>query len=832
MRFDQGMASGKQDFGENVNLITYVQGSFRCRHVSLRKTFQATRPSIIIARFVLAYLLCVLTAGVYQTSAIASNISPEGLKPIAKLVKEEIRSGHIPGAVVIIGNEKRTIYRRAFGYRSVKPKRLPMTEDTIFDMASVTKVVATTTAVMQLVENGKLELNDPVSKYWPEFRSNGKEVITVKELLTHYSGMRPDLDEAPGWSGYETAMEKIADEKTICQPAVRFIYSDINFEILGELVRRVSGQPLDDYCSEHIFRPLGMDNTFFGPLRDRDKRIAPTQFRNGKKGQVLCGEVHDPTAMRMGGVAGHAGLFATADDLAVFARMLLNGGTYKGTRILSAASIEEMTLPQSPPDKTPRRGLGWNIDAPFASNRDELFPAGSYSHKGFTGTMIWIDPISKTYVILLTNRVHPSGKGDAEPLRRRILSLVSLSLGPISQEKVLARRPLLASYSVAGNFTVKSEGKVQAGIDVLKSEKFSSVEGLRLGLITNHSGMDSTGRRTIDIMSEAANVRLVALFSPEHGLYGTSDEKVPSADDPLTGLRVYSLYGDTLRPTEKMLEGIDALVFDIQDAGVRFYTYITTMAYVMEAAARKGIPFYVLDRPNPLTGSVVQGPVMDNDMKSFTGYFPLPIRHGMTVGELARMFNSENKIGVDLHIVKMHGYNRDYWYDNTGLPWVAPSPNLRSLTETVLYPGIAMAEGANVSVGRGTDAPFELLGAPWIRSQKLASYLNGRGIIGVRFKPVDFTPTDSIFKNKKCHGVRVILEDRQTLDPTVLGIEIISALYKLYPKEFQIDKTRGLIGSHQVFQSLKDGQDPRAVRVKWKDDLTDFQKLRAGYLMY
>ena len=256
------------------------------------------------------------------------------------------------------------------------------------------------------------------------------------------------------------------------------------------------------------------------------------------------------------------------------------------------------------------------------------------------------------------------------------------------------------------------------------------------------------------------------------------------------------------------------------------------MGYALEAAARKGIPFYVLDRPNPLTGSVVQGPVMDRNLKSFTGYFALPVRHGMTVGELAQMFNSENKLNADLHIVKMRGYSRDYWYDDTGLAWVAPSPNLRTLKENVLYPGVGMAEGANVSVGRGTDSPFELLGAPWIESKKLASYLHGRRIKGVSFKPVDFTPRDSIFKNKKCHGIRITLEDRRALDPTVLGIELISSLHKLYPKMFQIDKTRSLVGSSQVFQSLKNGLDPRIISAQWEDDLSDFKKLRARYLLY
>jgi uncharacterized protein YbbC (DUF1343 family) len=687
---------------------------------------------------------------------------------------------------------------------------------------------------MQLLEDGKIGLDDRVSKYLPELRSNGKENITVRELLTHYSGLGPDLDTTTEWSGYETAMKKIVDEKPSCIPGSHFIYSDINFEILGELVSRVSGVPLDVYCAEHIFSPLGMKNTFFKPPHSLRGRIAPTQYEKGAKGNIRCGEVHDPTAYRMAGIAGHAGLFSTADDLSIFAKTLLAGGSLHGSRILSAATIEKMISPQSPPDTIPVRGLGWNVGPPFASNRKELFPVGSYGHKGFTGTMVWIDPVSRTYVIVLTNRVHPAGNGDAEPLRRKIIALISDSLGPVSPEKILAQIPSPANFAIRKDFPEPGKGtsKIKPGIDALTEEKFLPLAGLRVGLITNRSAMNSTGMRTIDILLGAPNVRLTALFSPEHGLSVASDKKVPSSSDPVTGLKVYSLYGDSLRPTEKMLEGLDALVFDIQDAGVRFYTYITTMAYAMEAASRKGIPFFVLDRPNPLTGAAVQGPLMDRDLKSFTGYFPLPLRHGMTVGELALMFNAENKIGTDLHVIKMQGYARSYWYDETGLLWVSPSPNLRTLTEAILYPGVAMVEGANVSVGRGTDRPFELLGAPWIKAKELAEYLTKRKVRGVRVEPSDFTPDSARFKNQKCHGVRIFLEDRRLLDPALLGLEIVSALYRLYPEHFEIDKTLSLIGSVSTLKAIKDGEDPQSIISRWGPDLDRFQKLRAGYLLY
>jgi uncharacterized protein YbbC (DUF1343 family)/CubicO group peptidase (beta-lactamase class C family) len=790
-----------------------------------------------VSQILLSLMLCILFEFFVTNVPLARREDLQGLSkkqiaPIAEIVQDAIRTDKIPGAVILIGNHNRVIYRRAFGYRELEPEKLPMTVDTIFDLASLTKVVATTTAIMQLAEAGKLSVEDEVAKYWPEFGANGKERITIGQLLTHYSGLRPDLNLGSEWSGYDEALSMIASEKPVFPPGTRFIYSDINFEILGELVRRISGQPLDVYCTEHIFKPLGMEDTGFKPSPSLIRRIAPTQYIHGK---MLKGVVHDPTAYNMGGVAGHAGLFSTASDLSIFAQMLLNGGVIKGVRVLSSATVEKMTTPQSPPGSVPLRGFGWDIGSPFTSNRDELLPAGSYSHTGFTGTGIWIDPVSRTYVIILTNQVHPYGKGNAGPLREQIISFIAQEIGSVSEGQVLTSRPSLKGYykRMKSSLAQKSvNGKLQTGIDVLVAENFAPLSGLRIGLITNHSGIDSSGRGTLELIHNAPGVKLAAIFSPEHGLTGKEDDIVYSSVEPTTGLPLYSLYSYNKRPTEKMLDGLDALVFDIQDVGVRFYTYITTMGYTMEAAAKKGIPFYVLDRPNPINGSIVQGPVMDRDFKSFTDYFPLPVRYGMTIGELAEMFNAENNIGAELHVIRMLNYKRTYWYDETGLQWVNPSPSLHSLAEAILYSGVGLVEGANVSVGRGTDAPFELLGAPWINGTELALYLNSRKIQGVRFMPVDFTPSHSPFKNLLCHGVRIILSDRNALNSPALGIEIASALYRLYPNDFQIDKILDLIGSHQVLNAIKNGRDPNSIALQWQAQLEQFRNLRSKYLLY
>ncbi len=789
---------------------------------------------------------CILAAGLLVAPLVRSSaratepattddLSEQQMAPIASLVDQAIQEGKCPGAVVLIGHQGKVVYQKAFGERSLVPVRRPMTLDTIFDMASLTKVIATTTAVMQLVEQGKIVLSAPVAEYWPDFGANGKDRITVRELMTHYSGLPPDLDLEPTWSGYGTAMKMIVDAKPVVPPGTRFIYSDINFETMGELVHRVSGEPLDIYCAEHIFKPLGMKDTMFRPPASLRPRIAPTQYQHGTTGKMLWGEVHDPTAYNMGGVAGHAGLFSTADDLSVFAEMLLAGGTYHDVRILSPLSIEKMTLPQTPPDKMSLRGLGWDVDSPFSTNRGELFDVGSYGHTGFTGTSLWIDPVTQTYVIILTSRVHPDGKGDVVQLRTQITTLVAAALGPASAEQVLAsRRSLTGYFELMKSFREQGlrNGKVQTGIDVLEAENFAPLEGRRVGLITNQSGVDAQGRHTIDALAHARGVKLVALFSPEHGIRGQADERVASSTDAATGLPIYSLYGDAERPTDAMLQGIDALVFDIQDAGVRFYTFITTLGYTMEAAGKKGIEYYVLDRPNPINGHEVEGPILDDDLRSFVGYFPLPIRHGMTVGELAKMFDEEERLGVKLHVIKMRDWQRTDWYDETGLAWVNPSPNLRNLMEEVLYPGVAMVEGSNLSVGRGTDTPFEVLGAPWIDARKLAAYLNDRQIQGVRFIPADFRPLSSRFEGQVCHGVQMFLVDRQALDPTELGVELAAALWTLFPKDFDLDKILPLIGARWVLDDIRAGKSPARIVYDWQEPLEKFRKLRARYLLY
>lgn len=766
--------------------------------------------------------------------ACAPAPSPSGVDAsrfagIDEVAAQEIASGHIPGAVVLVGHGGRVVYRKAFGNRRVSPRPEPMTEDAVFDIASLTKVVATAPAVMQLVERGRLGLDDPVARTWPEFAANGKSGVTIRQLLTHTSGLRAGLDHRARWTGYEGALSAIAADRPIRPPGTEFRYSDVNFIVLGELVRRVSGLPFAVACERWIFSPLGMCSTGFLPDAHLQPRIVPTDVQNGS---LRHGEVQDPTAYRMGGVAGHAGVFSTADDLAVFAQMFIDGGMSRGGRILGASSVSAMTKPAGIPESSTLRGLGWDIRSPYSKEHNASFPEGSYGHTGYTGTSLWIDPQSGTYLIILTSRLYPDGKGQVKQLRARLSAAVAeaVAMGPPAGALTFGRDDRYASADPHG----QSDGpeRVRSGIDVLASAGFTPLAGRNIGLITNHTGIDASGRSTIDLLLHAPGVKLRAIFSPEHGLAGTLDRKIASGKDLSTGLPIYSLYGDVKRPTPEMLKGLDALVYDIQDVGVRFYTYITTMAYALEAAAAAGMDFYVLDRPDPITASAVQGPVLDPALKSFIGYFPLPVRYGLTPGELAQLFNGENAIGARLHVVRMEGYRREMWLDRSGLPWVNPSPNIRSLTQAVLYPGIGLIESANLSVGRGTDSPFEVVGAPWISGERLARYLNDRSIAGVFFEPFAFTPRADRFRAQRCDGIRLHVTDRNALDSPALGIELTAALYRLHPGDFQIDRLPGMVGSREVLQAVKNGDDPKDIRCRWMPGLDAFRRIREKYLLY
>jgi len=727
------------------------------------------------------------------------------LEAIDEVIEGAITAGRVPGVVVRIEHGG-AVYQKSYGAKAVAPEFLPMTYDTIFDSASLTKVIATAPAIMLLAERGKLRLDDKVDHWITNFKAHGKGAVTIRHLLTHTSGLRPSLSSKPSWSGLAKAIDLAKEERLTAQPGTKFRYSDINFILLGEIVQLASGQMLDEFTSKHIYQRLGMRDTGFLPPFEKRSRIAPTERVDG---QILHGIVHDPTARRMNGVAGHAGLFTTAADLSRFAQMMLNGGKLNGRRIFKSETVRLMTSVHTPKGMMAKRGLGWDIDSPYSSPRGNHFKIGGYGHTGWTGGSLWVDPATQTIVILMTSRTHPDGNGNVIALRREVATLTAEALR---------------------KFSFGDASGVLNGADVLRQRIGILPKGAKVGLITNHTGHDRHRRSTLDYLQASKEVELTALFSPEHGLYGKLDAKFGDGTDAKFGLKIYSLYGKNRKPVPDQLAGLDALVFDIQDIGCRFYTYISTMGLAMEAAAEAGVKFIVLDRVNPIGGATVAGPVRLGPSQ-FIAYHDIPMQHGMTAGELARMINTERDLGVELQIVKIEGWKRSQLFDTTGQPWTNPSPNMRNFTQALLYPGIGLLETA-MSVGRGTDTPFEVIGAPYIDDVKLANRLNALGQPGVRFIPIRFTPDYSVHKDKPCGGVNIIVTDRHKLRAVPLGIDIARVLHKLYPKSFPLAKVGRLLCHPPTLEALDQGKTLAHIEALWKTGLAKFTPRRAKYLLY
>ena len=733
---------------------------------------------------------------------------------IDELVNEGISQSKMPGAVVVVGRRGGVAFRKAYGFRQAMPQQAPMTIDTVFDLASLTKPIATATSVMVLIQQGKIDVNATVATYLPDFAANGKDKITVRHLLTHVGGLIAD-NSIKDYSGTpDQSIANIMALKPDAEPGQEFTYSDVGFIVLGEIVKKVSGKNVHEFSQEAIYAPLGMSETGYLPADALKARAAVTEQREDR---WMQGEVHDPRAYALGGIAGHAGLFSTADDLSRYAVMMLNGGRLGDTEILNPATFQLMTTAVEVPRG--RRALGWDARTGYSSNRGDLMSSQAFGHGGFTGTGIWIDPATDLFVLFLSNRVHPDGKGLVNPLIGRI--------------GTIAGAALLAGHSTSTNSAAGKPSDVLNGIDVLKRDNFASLKGRKVGLITNQTGLSRDGVSTVRLLHEYNDLTLVTLFSPEHGLEGKLDiPKIGDQQDATTGLKVFSLYGETRTPTKESLEGIDTLIFDIQDIGCRFYTYVSTMGNAMKAAGENKIRFVVLDRINPVGGVDVQGPILDDGDQSFVGYHTLPVRHGMTAGELALMFKKEMNVDVDLQIVKVEGWSRNQLFDETGLTWTNPSPNMRCLNQAVLYPGVGLLEMTNVSVGRGTDTPFEVIGAPWIRERELAAHLNAAGLPGVRFVPVRFTPDSSKFPNESCGGVNIVITDRAALNPLKVGIQLMCSLQALFANDWQTKNLNRLLSSKVVTEAIIAGKSATEIEALWQEPLNSFMTRRNSFLIY
>ena len=726
-----------------------------------------------------------------------AGFSPDLGGDLQALLDDAVRRHLAPAAVLIVARHGRVVFRGASG--GADPKG-------IFDLASLTKVVATTPSIMQLVEEGKIELDAPIARYLPPLRGTSKATITVRQLLHHVSGLPSGV-----WAGKRPAgptvrlsdqrdaiLGRIKRARLRALPGGRYKYSDIGFILLGRIVERLRGRSLALVVRDRLFRPLGMCDTVFVPQGARLARVVSPWPHGGN-----LGVVYDPLAARMSGVAGHAGLYGTADDLARYAQALLAGGTLSGRRVLRRRTIARMLTAADLPGGV-RRALGWRVAGAGMSAR-------SFGHTGYTGTSLWADRQTGVVAVLLTNRtrVHPPGK--VGKLRAHVNQVIAAAL----------RRPVKV--------------RVRCGLDRLVAHGFRELRGAHVALITNHTAVDARGRWIVDLLLRAPGVRLKAIFAPEHGLHAKLDRYLGDKSLRRGGRRipVYSLFGGRRRPTKATLRGVDTVVFDVQTVGVRYYTYLATMGWAMEEAARRKLRFIVLDRPNPLGGVAVEGPVSSARRRTSTNYHPIPVRSGMTIGELARLYNGERHLRVNLHVVPLAHWRRAWRFDRWGRgPWRNPSPNIRTWREALLYAAVGLLESTKLAVGRGTKSPFNVLGAPWIDGPRLARVLTQEKIPGVLFLPVTFTPRSSVYRGKRCHGVRLVLTDPSRFRPPRTAVYLATTLLKLYPRAWPHEGLYRLFNHPPTTREILAGSSPARIMKTWARGLRRFRQIRRRYLLY
>ena len=734
----------------------------------------------------------------------------EGLAVVDEVVEEFLAQGAFPGGVLAVGRQGKLVHLKPFGHLTFDEGSPSVTADTLYDLASLTKVVATTIAAMILVDEGALDLDKPVRDFLPGFGGEGKDAVTVYHLLTHSPGLPaggPLYRELRGKRAYLKHIQALPLDY---EPGSRSVYSDFGMILLGEIIERVAGRPLDEYVRQRVYEPLAMADTLFNPPAELRERIAPTET-DAWRGYTVHGEVHDENTFAMGGVAGHAGLFSTAGDLARFAQMILNGGVFEHRRIVSRATVERFVRRAGILDSD--RAIGWDTKSAVGSSAGRFFSPDSFGHLGFTGTSIWIDPQRELFVILLTNRVHPSRENK---LIRKV-------------------RPAVADAVVRA----LAEPLVRVGLERLAAERGRPLRGQRVGLIAHAASVTANGEHAIDVLRKGG-VELVRVFAPEHGLRGraAAGERVSGGVDPVSGLPEVSLYGEKRKPAPEDLDGLDAVVFDLQGAGVRFYTYVSTLILTLEAAAEAGVEFVVLDRPNPLGGERVEGPVSaprERVPASFVNRAPGPLVHGLTLGEMARYVNARLEKPARLTVVPMRGWQRWMTWADTGRPWISPSPNLRSADAALAYPGTALLEATNVSEGRGTETPFLLLGAPWLPDA--APSISAPGFA---LRPVRFTPRGSNaaphpkYRDEECSGVQVEVTDSAAVEPYRLGLELVTAWMRRPGFAWRRDGAAltWLLGTDRVLAQLTAGAGVDEIVAADREDHEAWRRDRRDALLY
>ncbi len=726
-----------------------------------------------------------------------------------RVLHTAIEGRAFPGCTFQVGSEDQPLWTAAFGHHDYSG-RTPVTLDAIYDLASVTKVAGTTAVFMRLVALEKVRLDDPVSRWIPEFVADiddpqqraQRQRVTVEQLLTHSSGLGPWRPFYREVDSYAELIAAACQVPLVAEPGESHRYSDIGLMIAGEVAARAGGRSLPELERELVFDPLEMSDTWRCPPAELLPRIPPTE-EDADSGEFVHGVVHDENARAGEGRTGHAGLFSTAKDLGKLAAELLRAA--QGRSCLFPRQVVDQFFEPRRVGNT-QRAVGWNI-VPDSGGQ-------ILSHTGFTGTSLQLDLRRQRYIVLLSNRVHPTRDNQQiGRVRREFRAAVERQFASIPSPPAIERQ-----------FT----------------ELLQTLEGKRVGLLTNHSSVDAEFRFLADRLHASPQVTLVCFFAPEHGLRGDrqAGQKVEDYEDDATGLPVYSLYSQRRIPTPEQLAEIDVLLCDLQDVGARFYTFVWTVVSAMEAASLENTQVVIFDRPNPIGLAHVEGaPTRLNAGligPIWSGQpFGVPTRHGMTVGEIATLVNeawATNR--ADLTVVRVPDYTRSTRFVDTGYPWVMPSPNMPTLDTATVYPGTCIFEGTNLSEGRGTTRPFELIGAPFVQPHHVAAHLNDAGLPGVRFREAWFTPTFDDHAGQLCGGVQVHVTDPDTFQPVRTGLVMLKAFCELYPEQVTVTSFASrLMGIPDLHRRIRT-ESVESLIDDWQADLLEFQQLRQPHLLY
>lgn len=745
-------------------------------------------------------------------------------------LRDAVARHDIPGAVGLVQVGGVTIFHEACGNAILQPGQpVAMHPDHHFDLASLTKVVATTTAIMTLLDQQRLTLDDPLAVHLPALAASDKKNLTLRQCLTHTAGLPPFRPYYKTLQGKDAYLKAIAAEPLAHPPGTVWDYSDLGFILLGFVVESAAGAPLADYTHRRIFSPLGMKQTTYLPrggqgLPADPHRLAATFAATENcpwRKRVMIGEVHDENAYALGGVSGHAGLFSTAQDLARFGRMLLGKGEGSGAAILSPESVSLLDRPQVPA-VNPLQCVGWRWRSSLESTIGFLGSPRAFGHTGFTGTSLWLDPDNQTVAVLLTNAVHPDrARARSAPLR---LGFHRAIVGGLRQAPAVPA--------------------VRSGLDVLESENFARLRGLRVAVVVNQTAVNAKGTHLLDLLAKQPDIKVTAIFSPEHGFMGEAPAGGKVGDSARGAIPVYSLYGQRRAPAPEMAGLFDVLLYDIQDAGARFYTYIWTLFAVQQFCAQQKKPLIVLDRPDPLGGMHLEGPLLEEAQSSFVGLKPIPTRYGLTCGELARLFNQQGWLGeglrAELDVVRLENWRRGMRPHQAAMPWVAPSPNMPVWDTIAVYPGTCIFEGTGWSEGRGTATPFEMVGGPGVDAMKLAGALNAQHLPGCRLLPAEFTPRPSPanpapkHQGLRCGGVFIRVDDHEAFRPVATGLAVLMALRAQAPARHtwiasHFDR---LLGTDRVRKQIEAGASLKHITAPWEWDLAAFDALRRPALLY